>query len=199
VSGSLYGEAVRLLRKLASPLPSVATAIGFVLTGAPPELIDTTAASAGQFMQNMLSPERKRTEEPSTADLLTQRAQALDDFGRSTTLAWHAAGILMSTRPKPLGFVHTLTLLIRSQRQFEDSMAKAAASLSAVLLYTTPDTQDAALDLFSELGSQLTLLAKSGKPGSRKAVLRLENSSVALGHKVVAWRTSARQELAIGS
>lgn len=187
---------MRFIRRIASPLTSLVTAIGLVLTGTPPELIDTAAASAGQFMENMLSLGKRTAESPQTVGLLAQRAQALDEFGRSVTLAWHAAGTLMRVRPKLLGYVHTVALLVRAQRQFEDSMAKTAAALSSILLYTSPDTQESALALFSELGARLGQLARSGKQGSPKVSRHLDDASVALGQKVVAWRASARRELA---
>jgi hypothetical protein len=189
---------VRFLRWLASPLTSIVTAVGLVWAGAPTDAIGTGATSAGQFVQNMLSPDKRRAQEPASAHLLVQRAQALDEFGRSVTLAWHAAGTLMTVRPTITNFVPVLLLHVRCQRQFQNSMAKAAASLSSVLLFASGDTQDAALDLFSELGNQLGQLARTDKPGARGAASQLEAGSDKLGEKVTAWRAAARRELATG-
>lgn len=108
--------------------------------------------------------------------------------------SWYNAGIIMSFRPKLVGYLHGLAFLMRSQRRLEEDTAEVVASLSDVLLYASGETQTAAIEVFRTLGLPSRELSqlRQGSPEASEAHSRLGGQ---LGDTVVAWRASAVEDL----
>lgn len=188
-----------LLRKVAAPAAAVVAGVGIALSGAPPELAAIGAAAAGQVAGALLPSARSRDEVVADLANRARRAEAYEAFGSSVALAWQAGGYLLTFRPRVVGYLHGLALLVRAQRRFEDEMAHVTAALSNVLLYASSETQAAALDVFRTFGEKLTEAGRGGKPGSLQMAKAYENASVEIGRKVVVWRTSAAADLGASS
>lgn len=124
------------------------------------------------------------------------RARAYADFGASCLLTWQAAGTGISLRLRLNGWIHTLALLLRTNKQFQSQAALAGASLSSVLLLGSTKAQDAAVELLDSLAEQLQRLGRC-KQGSAEAAETFENGSIALGPKFTAWRLAAREDLEV--
>lgn len=184
-----------LIRKLATVTATVATGVSVAFSGAPPELAGIAAAGVGQLVDVILPTERSRQEVIADDANRANRARAYETFGSTVVVAWQAAGTLMTFRPKLVGYVHGLALLVRAQRRFEDQIAQAAGALGSILLYGSSETQQAALDVFRPFGEKLMEVGHSGKQGSPEVVKAYEAATLDLGDKVVAWRKAAQADL----
>lgn len=102
----------------------------------------------------------------------------------------------MTFRPKLLGKVHGLLLLMREQQRFEEHTSALASALSSVLLHASSETQRRAIDLFETLGQQLLELSRHHQ-GSREARDALDSGSLEIGRTALAWRTAATADLTL--
>lgn len=187
---------IKWLRRLLAPVVSIIAAVGALLAGAPPAIVGVTAAVMGQALDRLL-PDAPDRDDLADDELRQQRAQAYDDFGRAFGIMWNAAGILLTFRPKPLGYVHGLAALVRAQKRFEKQGAAFNGALSGCLLYGSKETQEAAVDVFRAAGERFQELAASGRQGSPSVKAAYEAASVEVGQKVVRWRQSAQADLAL--
>jgi hypothetical protein len=149
--GRGYDRAVPFIRKLVAPATSTAVGVGILLSHASPELAVIGATSAGQLVDGVLPVKRTREQVVADKDNRVNRAQAYEDFGTAVALCWQAGGQLLTYRPKILGYVHGMALLVRSQRRFEEQYGAATTALGKILLYGSSETQDAAVAVFKTL------------------------------------------------
>jgi hypothetical protein len=127
----------------------------------------------------------------------SNRAVSYEEFGGNVATVWHHASLLMTaSRPRPIGYLHPLLLLMRTQRRFEEAIADSAPMLSNVLLYASTETQKTAIELFETLGASLIALSAVGPQGSSDAKAASERLSLDIGDKAVLWRAAARADLA---
>jgi hypothetical protein len=151
--------------------------------------------SMGQFASEALSarrtPEQVADDEANRAN----RARSYEAYGAAVALCWQSAGLLMTFRPKLLGYAHGIALLVRSQRRFEEQMAATTTALGDILLYGSSETQEAAIALFRTLAEKLREIGSSGKQGSPEARTAYDAASQDVGDKVVTWRKCAQADL----
>lgn len=183
---------MRWFKKFLAALLSLFSGIGVLLGGGPPDVAGLVATSVAVLLQPM---ERPRSEVRADTANHVQRSEAYAEFGRTVAVVWQAAGLLLTFRPRLLGYVHGMLGLMRAQRRFEEQLAAVTAALSTVLLYGSTETQEAALGLFKVLGEKLTEAGRSGKQGSAEVRRVYEAASLDLGDRVVAWRRAAQRDL----
>ena len=123
-----------------------------------------------------------------------RRALAFEQYAASIVVAWRSAGVLMTFRPKFVGMIHPLLMLMREQRRFESETAAALAALSTILLHASTETQESAIELYRMFGDQLVELGRHRQEfqGARKA---FDDGSFKIGDYVVAWRKAAQADL----
>ena len=184
-----------LIRKLLAPVASVSASIVLLLAGGPPDLAGVVAAAVGQLVGGLATTERRRDDIIADEANRANRAGAYEAYGAATALAWQAAGVLVTFKPRLVGYVHGLALLMRAQRRFEDQVAAATAALSDVLLYGSSETQEAALVMARTLAEKLGEIVRNGKQGSLAGQKAYAAASLDLGEKVVAWRKAAQADL----
>jgi hypothetical protein len=146
-------------------------------------------------MEGVLPASRPREQVLADESNRANRARAYEAYGAAVALSWQSGGILCTFRPKVVGYVHGLALLVRAQRRFEEQIAATTTALGNVLLYGSSETQQAALALFKTLGEKLTEVGGSGKHGSRDVRNAYDAASLDLGNKVVEWRSAAQADL----
>lgn len=186
-----------LFRKFLAPLASVGTGSVILIAGGPADWAGIAAGSVDQLVGGMLLPTRSREEVISDEPNRENRAEAYESLGTTVATAWQAAGILMTFRPKFVGYVHGLLLLMRAQKRFEEQIAASAGALSSVLLYASSDTVDAAVDLYRTFSERLTEVGHSGRQGSPEAQSAYDVASLEIGNKAVVWRRAAQADLGL--
>ncbi len=184
-----------LVRRLLPPWAAAAAGVATAWTGAPPAvdplagvLVDSTPP-AGPRREEVVRDEQNRA----------VRAQAYKDFGTVVAVAWQSAGLLLTYRPKPIGYLHGLAMLVRAQRRYEEQTAVVTAALGHILLYGSAETQQAAAAVARTLGEKVAHVRQAGKVGSAEVVGAYEQASVVLGNRVVAWRKEAKADLGISA
>jgi hypothetical protein len=160
--------------------------------GFPLELATSFGQTAKDVVTAAQSPTGQRPQRPLDAAAREGQVRAMADFGASALRAWQAAGVLATYRLRVVGLLHGLAFLMRTQKQFQEQMSIAAGSLSSVLLFSAPDTQKAALDLFEALGEELSRL---GRAGSQRVAQAHAEGSAKLGSHFAAWHATARREV----
>jgi hypothetical protein len=168
-----------------------------VWSGAPPAAASFVAPLAGVLAGETLPSGPSREQVVRDEENRATRAQAYKDFGTSVAVTWQSAGLTLTFRPKPVGYLHGLAMLARAQRRFEEQIAVVAAALGHILLYGSSDTQRAAAAVARTLGEKLTEVGRAGKVGSPEILRAYEEASADLGDQVVAWRQSAKVDLGL--
>ncbi|HEY1634825.1 MAG TPA: hypothetical protein VGF64_08710 [Acidimicrobiales bacterium] len=186
-----------LIRRLVPPWAATAVGIGMVWVGAPPAAAPFVAPLAGVLVDETLPTRPSREEIARDEENRPIRAQAYRDFGTSVAVTWQSAGLMLTFRPTPVGYLHGLAMLARAQRRFEEQHAVVTAALGHILLYGSSETQQAAAAVARTLGEQLTEVGRAGKVGSPDILRAYDQASTNLGNKVVAWRQSAQADLGI--
>jgi hypothetical protein len=180
-----------LIRRLVPPWAATAVGIGLVWGGAPPAVTPL----AGVLVEDMPPKGPPREEVLRDEENRAIRAQAYKDFGTVVAVSWQSAGLLLTFRPNPVGYLHGLATLFRAQRRFEEQNAVVAAALGHILLYGSSETQRAAAAVARMLGEKVAEVGRAGKVGSSEIVRAYEQASADLGNEVVAWRKAAKADL----
>jgi hypothetical protein len=168
-----------------------------VWAGAPPAAAQLVTPLAGVLVDETPPTGPPRAEVLRDEENRAIRAQAYKDFGTVVAVTWQAAGLMMTFRPKPLGYLHGLAMLVRTQRRFEEQNAVVVAALGHILLYGSSETQQAAAAVARTLGEKLAEVGRAGKVGSPEVSRAYEQASADLGDRVVAWRKAAKADLGI--
>lgn len=187
---------MNLFRKAAAPVSAVAATGVAMVAGVPPELAGMVGVGAGQLV-GLAVTERTRAEVVADDNNRENRARAYEGFAASAALTWQSAQLLCTVKPGLPGFLPSLALRMRTQKRLEENYAALVSSLSAVMLYTSTETQQAALAVFKTLGERLTD-AGSRRPGAAMNAY-LEQASLDVGDAVVVWRKAAQADLGAGS
>lgn len=186
---------MKYLRKLAAPASAVVAAGALLTAGLPPEFAAVGATSIGQVVDGII-PERTRRAVVADVANRDRRSAAYEAFGASVAVTWQQANQLCTTKVTFNGWLSSLLLLFRTQRRFEEAMQALAASMPAVLLHGSDETQAAALEVLRTLAEKARGIGRIGKGGSPEIVRYMEAASLDIGDKVVAWRKSAQADLA---
>jgi|NGEPerStandDraft_6_1074524.scaffolds.fasta_scaffold17502_1 hypothetical protein len=182
------------LKKLLRALLSIGVGTGVYFGGAPPEFAGIVAGGVAVALEPT---PRSRSAVVADEANRAERAAAFEGFGGGIIIAWQAAGLLLTFRPKVFGYLHGLLALMRAQKRFEDQVAATTAALSSVLLYGSTETQEAAIALFKVFGEKLKEVGESGTDASPRVRKIYEEVSLELGGKMVAWRRAAQLDLTI--
>jgi hypothetical protein len=84
---------------------------------------------------------------------------------------------------------------MRTQKRMEEHYATLAGALANVLLYGSDETQTAALEVLKTLGEKGQEIGAAGKPGTPKMASVVDEASLDVGDKGVAWRRAAQTDL----
>lgn len=187
---------MKLPWKLIPSLTTLLSGFATIALHGSPEVTALIAPSLGQMAAGLVPSQRTRESVIIDEANHSNRARSYEEFGGVVAAIWLQSGILMTFRPKLLGYLHGLLLLMRSQRRLEEQMALSAAALGNVLLYGSSETQQAAIDLFNALSGKLIELGSAGPQGSPKVRDFYDKASLDIGDKVVIWRAAAQEDLA---
>jgi len=187
---------VKFIRWVAPTIATAAATAGAVFTGVPFDVAALLGSGVGQATDRLLPVERSRSSVVRDETNKIRRSVTYEEFGASVARVWHAAGLLVTFRPKLVGYVHGLLLLMRAQKSFEVEMAKSVGALSNILLYASSDTQEKALDVYKTLGAKLTELGASARDPVEASDV-YGRASGEIGDKVVLWRKAAQDDLAL--
>jgi hypothetical protein len=179
------------------PLASAGVGVATLYSGAPPDLAVIVAASVGHLVNGVVPSGPSR--EVVIADEVNRerRARSYEEFGAAVSEVWFACGVLLTFKPKPIGYVHGLATLTRAQRRFQSELSSTIAAVSNVLLYGSYETQVAAIRVVETLGQKLKEGGGAGKQGSPEVRRAYDSASAELGEMVVVWRKAAQADLGL--
>jgi hypothetical protein len=170
------------------------TTAGAVYGGVPLDIAALIGTGVGQAADRLIPTERSQSAVVGDDANHERLALAVEDFGGGVAIVWRSTGLLATFRPRVLGRLHGLLLLMREQRRFENETAALAATLSDLLLYASTKTQRLAIEVYRTLGDQMIEVGRHGQ-GTKAAKIAVDAGSLKIGDCVVAWRAAAQVDL----